>query len=176
MDNIQQVAVGINWDMIKAITGIMSFVIATIGALILAATKSIFITKKENIVTLALIEALSDNIDNKLYKNGETLFLLRAEYERDIVATKEYCAIGHTKLQFEIEKIKAVLVPRGEWIDSKTGMERRASENIKIISGEIQKVYESIDSMRKENSTTNKALNKLSGSFEIFLELYDKQK
>lgn len=161
----------IDWDMIKAITGIMTFVMATIGALILAATKSIFITKKENAETLATIKTLSDNINNKLYKDGETLFLLRAEYERDMVATKEHYAIEHTKLQLEIEKIKAVLVPRPEWVDSKTGRERRTSENIKIISGEIQKVYESINNMRKENLATNKALNNITGSFKIFLEL-----
>ena len=166
----------INWDMVKAMTGILSFVMAAIGALILAATKSIFVTKKENAMTLAIIKTLSDNIDAKLYKDGETIFLLRAEYKRDMAATKEYFSIENTKLQLEIERIKSVIVPRPEWIDSKTGRERRTSENIRIISGEIQKVYESINNMRKENSTTNKALNKLTGNFEIYLKLEKKNR
>lgn len=165
----------INWDMVKAMTGILSFAMATIGVLILTAAKSIFITKKDNDSTLALIKRLSDDIDNKLYKDGETLFLLRVEYKRDMVTTREHCAIEHTKLKLEIEKIRADLVPRPEWVYSKEGRERRTSENIKIISGEIQKVYESINNMRKENSMTSKALGNLTGSFKTYLELEKKK-
>ncbi|MCK5385942.1 MAG: hypothetical protein KAJ39_02070 [Gammaproteobacteria bacterium] len=149
----------INWDMIKAITGIMSIAMTVMGAVIVLLTRWIFITKKE--------------FHNK---DGETLFLLRAEYKKDMADRKERCAIEHTKLQIELEKIKGVLVPRPEWIDSKTGRERRTSKNIEIISGEIQKVYEAIDNMRKENSIINKALNNLTGSFKTFLELEKKSK
>lgn len=156
--------VGIDWNMIKAITGIMSLVMVIIGATIVLFTRWIFITKKE--------------FHNK---DGETLFLLRAEYEKDVDERKERCTVEITKLQIELEKIKVeveriktVLVPRPEWVDSKAGRERRTSENIKIISGEIQKVYEAIDNMRKENSIINKALNNLTGSFKTFLELEKK--
>ena len=172
--------VGINWDMIKAITGIMSFVMAIIGAGIVLLTRWIFVTKKEFQI---ISKEIAKEINGKLYdKKGITIFLPRQEYDKDVANRTMRCNIEHTRLQIELEKIKgelekvkAVLVTREEWVDSKTGRERRTSENIKIISGEIQKVYESINNMRKENSTTNKALNKLTGSFETYLDLEKKK-
>ncbi|MCK5014033.1 MAG: hypothetical protein KAS66_09445 [Candidatus Omnitrophica bacterium] len=171
---------GVNWDMIKAITGIMSFVMAIIGAGIVLLTRWIFITKKEFQI---FCEKNGKEINNKLYdKKGTTIFLPRQEYDKDVANRTMGCNIEHTKLQIELEKIKvelekikAVLVPRPEWVDSKTGRERRTGENLKTICGKIQDVSNAINDMRKESSTRNEALNKLTGSFETYLEL-EKQK
>ena len=171
----------VNWDMIKAITGIMSFVMAIIGAGIVLLTRWIFITKKEFQI---FSKEIAKEINGKLYdkKNGITIFLPRQEYEKDVANRTMRCNIEHTKLQIELEKIKvelekvkAVLVPREEWIYSKTGRERRTGENLKTICGKIQDVSNAINDMRKESSTRNEALNKLTGSFETYLEL-EKQK
>lgn len=165
----------INWEMVQAIVGFVSLAMAAIATAAVLVTRWIFITKKE---FQAVNEKTTKEINNKLYdKKGITIFLPRMEHEKDSAKRTMQCNIEHTKLQIElekargeVEKIKAVLVPRPEWIDSKTNRERRASENLKTICGDIQDVSKAINDMRKENSETNEALSALTGSFKTYLE------
>ena len=98
----------VNWNMVTAITGIMSFVMIVIGGLILSATKSIFITKEDH-------ERGIERINSKLYdENGITVFVPRREWgdsrkdrERRIDGSQRSICNKIEKLSESIECIKA---------------------------------------------------------------------
>lgn len=98
----------INWNMVIAITGIMSLVMGIFGGLILSATKSIFITKDDH-------EKDIERINLKLYDgNGITVFVPREEWgdsrkdrERRIDGSQRSICNKIEKLAESIECIKA---------------------------------------------------------------------
>ena len=152
MDAAQAVN-GINWDMVGAMAGVM----AMIGALILAATKSIFITKKEFKEHAAQIEQLDRHFNKKLYDSKNiTIFMPREECEK--------CRAG-------VKTLTNAIVPREEWEKSKAYRERRMDENQRIVCGKIDKITESVVAMKNEQGDTNELLSALRGSFETYLEL-----
>lgn len=151
----------IDWNMVTAITGIMSFVMAIIGALILAATKSIFVTKKDSKEQEIQIGQLEHKFNKKLYDTKNiTIFVPREECE---------------KCKAEIKVLTSSIVPRAEWEKSKAYRERRIDENQRIVCGKIDKINESIIDMKKEQGNTNELLGALRGSFETYLELTKKE-
>lgn len=144
----------INWDMIKAMTGIMSLVMAMIGACIVLLTRWIFITKKE---FQTFCEINGKEINNKLYdKKGITIFMPREECE---------------KCRAEVKTLTAAIVPREEWEKSKAYRERRMDEDQRIVCGKIDKITESVVDMKNEQGDTNELLSALRGSFETYLKL-----
>lgn len=144
----------INWDMIRAITGIMSFVMTVIGAAIVLVTRWIFVTKKE---FQTFSKENSKEISSKLYdKKGITIFMPREECE---------------KCMTEVKKLTSSIVPREEWEKSKAYRERRIDENQRVVCGKIDKITESIKDMNKAHEKTNKSLNNMIGSFNTYLEL-----
>ena len=156
-----QVANGINWEMFGVMAGVLSFVMAIIGALILAAAKSIFITKKELKEHGDQIEQLEENFNKKLYDSKNiTIFMPREECE---------------KCRADIKTSTATIVPREEWEKSKAYRERRMDENQRIVCGKIDKINKSVIDMSKEQSDTNELLSALRGSFETYLELTKKE-
>lgn len=144
---------GINWDMVKAMTGVLSLVMTVIGGIIVLATRWIFVTKKEYISGV-------NSIDKKLYKDGTSIFVLRSEYEIEI-----------TDIRQEIKDIEVDLIRRPEWKESKTLRERRTDETQRLVCNKIDDVNLSIDKMREEINNTNKTLNNLVGRFETYLEI-----
>ena len=166
----------INWDMVGAMTGIMSFIMAIIGGLILAATKSIFVTKKEFKEHRIQIEQLENQFNKKLYDNkGITNFLPRTEYEKDEVERKDKCLAEHIKIWKELKEITVDLVRRPEWEQSKDDRERRRDASQRSLCGKIDKVTTSIDNMRNEQGKTNESLNTLIGSFKTYTDLAKKK-
>lgn len=167
-----QLVNGIDWTMVKAMTGIMSFAMLTIGGLILAATKSIFITKKEFKEHECQVERLQNQINKKLYDDKNiTIFMPREEYEKDTSARSRRNGIEYNTFYKEIKEIRAVVVPRTEWEESKAYRERRMDANQRIVCGKIDKVTTSVVDMKKEQGDTNELLSELKGSFETYLKL-----
>lgn len=158
--NVQPAVVGINWEMVGVMTGILSFVMVIIGSLILAATKSIFITKEEFRESEDQIEQLGNQFNKKLYDNKNlTIFMPREECE---------------KCMTELKTLTASIVPREEWEKSKAYRERRVDANQRVVCGKIDKITASVIDMGKEQIKTNKSLNNLIGSFETYLDLTKK--
>ena len=143
----------INWDMVQAIIGIMSFVMAVIGAAIVLVTRWIFITKKE---FQTFSKENSKEISSKLYDKGITIFMPREECE---------------KCMTEVKKVTSSIVPREEWEKSKAYRERRIDENQRVVCGKIDEITASIKDMNKAHEKTNKSLNNMMGSFKTYLEL-----
>ena len=149
---------GVNWNMIKAIIGIMSFAMTIIGVGIVLLTRWIFITKKE---FQTFCEKNGKEINNKLYdKKGITIFMPREECEKG---------------RADVKTLTATIVPREEWEKSKAYRERRMDENQRIVCGKIDKINKSVIDMRKEQGDTNELLSALRGSFETYLELTKKE-
>lgn len=144
---------GINWDMVRAITGILSFAMAVIGAVIVLVTRWIFVTKKE---FQTFSKETTKEINSKLYDKGITIFMPREECE---------------KCMIEIKKLTSSIVPREEWEKSKAYRERRIDENQRIVCGKIDKITESVRDMSKAHEKTNKSLNIMIGSFKTYLKL-----
>jgi hypothetical protein len=145
----------INWDMVTAITGIMSFVMAVIGGLILAATKSIFITKKDLKEHTAHIEQMEHSFNKKLYDSKNiTIFITRVEFE---------------KYRQETQKAISTIVSREEWEKSKAYRERRKDENQRIVCSKIDKVTAALNAMREYQGEITQRLSILVGKFEMFI-------
>lgn len=162
MDNI-------NWDMVKAITGIMSVVMGLIGGAIVLATKWIFITKKDHEDGIRRINA-------RLYdQNNITIFIPRLEYEKDVAEKTQKCRDDLEKIWGELKDIVTNLVRRGEWEQSKEDRERRRDLSQISLCKKIDKLDGSINDMRKEQNATNESLSNLIGRFDTYLNQKEKE-
>lgn len=139
----------IDWGLLKEITGVA----VVIGGLILAASKSIFVTKKE-------FKVLLKSVDRKLYReDGTTIYITKNEYSTEIGEIHK-CN----------KELTAAVVPRSEWEKSKEYREKRSDEIQRKLCGQIEKVTASMESMQISQNKTNVVIGQLLTKFETYID------
>ena len=138
---------GINWDMLKAIAGVVSFVMCCIGGLILASAKSIFITKKE--------------FEKKLY----------SEDGLPIFESCDDCGKKHGDLNNKLEKLidrfSEEVVPRKEFNKTNEFRERRFDTTQREVCDRLNDVTDTMRGLQKTQNETNIIIGKLSGMLAL---------
>lgn len=143
----EQIVNAINWDMVKAIVGITSLVMSVIGGLILAATKSIFITKADFKESDLKMSQLESNFDKKLYDSSNiTIFMPRRECEKCMAEIREISSRVISK-----EEIRGTLSMLNSAIEDMRQASGETNERLSALIGRFE-IYIKLATLNKDNN------------------------